>query len=238
MNANVGISTSAAGILWSESTEADTKASNWHILHVPLGSNEVTVLASTKDLKASEQSDDYQFILNPLVKGNRVYWEYYRYQHDEGSAIHKVFSVDINTPGVVREDIGNSIEGPSGNSDFWGDGLLSSALLEKDVENGLVQAFSSYSLTGKRQEILYLTQGPYGSLEAIQIGANKPSFSLTHDESLFLINTAKREALVFSGPKDSQVSGATQCGNILSWTFINDGAEYVTERYVFDSERN
>lgn len=238
MNANFGVSTSSAGIIWSETTAGDTKDTNWRILHVPTGSNEVTVLASKKDLKSSDQSEDYQFVLNPLVAENRVYWEYYRYQHDEGSAIHKVFSVDFNAPGVVREDIGNSVEGPSGNSDFWGAGLLSSALLEKDVENGLVQVFSAYSLTGKRQEILYLTQGPDGSSVAAQIGANKPSFSLAHAESVFLVDTAKREALVFSGPKDSQVSGATQCGRILSWTFINDGGEYATERYLFDSERN
>lgn len=238
MNTNIAISVSDVGIFWSESTEGDTEDTDWRILYAPRGSTEVTVLASKKDLKAGDQSDEYQFVLSPLVLGNRVYWEYYQYQHDEGTAINKVFSVDLNTPGVVREDIGNSVEGPSGNAGWWGDGLLSSALLEKDTDSGLVETFSSYSLAGKRKEVLYLREDPAEPSHATQIGTNKPYFSLTHAESVFLVDTAKREALVFSGPKDSQVSGATHCGSRLSWTFINDGAEYATERYIFDSERN
>lgn len=238
LTTNIGISLSAQGIFWNESTEGATEDADWRILHVPHGSNDVTVLASKQDLKASDQSEEYQFVVTPVVLEDRVYWAYYRLQPEEGTALHKVFSVDINTPGVVREELGNSVEGPSGNIGVWGDGLLSSALLEKDVENGLVQTFSSYSLAGKRKEVLSLTEGSDGSSEATQIGTNKPYFSLTHAESVFLVDTAKRETLVFSGPKDSQVSGATQCGGLLSWTFINDGAEYATERYVFDSQRN
>lgn len=227
---------STEGIFWNESTQDHTKETDWRIPSVHPGSNEVTALASKKDLAASDQSNEYQFVGKPMAVGDRVFWEYYEYQPADGSAINKVFSVDVKAPGVVREGIGDSVDAPSGSSQTWASDFISTALLEKSGEDELIEVLSSYALTGERKEILHMRQSGGTRSEVLLVGTDKPSFSLTHAESVLLVDTSKCEALLFSGPKDSQVSSTSQCGSMLSWVFLEEGAKHATERYVFDSE--
>ena len=68
------------------------------------------------------------------------------------------------------------------------------------------------------------------------MGADERGFAVEYGENLYLIDPRTRQTEMFQAPKDAQISGLTQCGPLVAWTYLGEYEDPVTKRYVYNRD--
>ena len=99
-----GMTVTDAGIIWGEIYSENASSRGWKILSVSPGSTEVRVLATRSWKKGPNDIFEHRMLSSPVLEDGRVYWSFERSNPEDDFYEEKLFSVDFEDPGTVRDE--------------------------------------------------------------------------------------------------------------------------------------
>ena len=156
-----GMTVTDSGIIWGEIHSENASSRGWKILSVSPGSTEVRVLATRSWKKGPNDILEHTMLRSPVLVDGRVYWNFQRSNPDDDFWEEKLFSVDLEDPGTVRDEFDPALtdaKPPTGPLYVWEDRVLAAVDVPDDREEGYRDTISSYAPGGKREEILRVAE--------------------------------------------------------------------------------
>lgn len=232
-----GMTVTDAGIIWGEIHSENASSRGWKILSVSPGSTEVRVLATHSWKKGPNDDVERTMLSSPVLADGRVYWNFERSNSEDDFSEEKLYSVDLEDPGAVRDEFDPTLtdeKPPKGSLYVWEDRVLAGVDVPADSEKGYTGTISSYAPGGKREEILREAEDSTAEYAMWLLGSDERGFAVEYDKNLYLVDPRTRETEMFQHPEGAEIAWLTQCGPLISWTFQGEFEDPATEHYVYN----
>lgn len=232
-----GMTVTDAGLIWGEIHSENASSRGWKILSVSPGSTEVRVLATRSWKKGPNDIFEHTMLRSPVLVDGRVYWNFERSNPEDDFYEEKLFSIDLEDPGTVRDEFDpapTDEKPPTGPLYVWEDRVLAAVDVPDDSEKGYTETISSYAPGGKREEILRVAEDSTAEYAMWLWGSDERGFAVEYDENLYLVDPRTRQTEIFQTPEDAEISWLTQCGPLISWTYQGGSEDLATKHYVYN----
>ena len=232
-----GMTVTDTGIIWGEIHSENASSRGWKILSISPGSTEVRVLATRSWKKGPNDILEHTMLRSPVLVDGRVYWNFERSNPDDDFYEEKLFSVDLEDPGTVRDEFDPALtdaKPPTGPLYVWEDRVLAAVDVPDDSEEGYRDTISSYAPGGKRDEILRVAEDSTAEYAMWLWGSDERGFAVEYDKNLYLVDPHTRQTEMFQTPEDAEISWLTQCGPLISWTYQGGSEDLATKHYVYN----
>ena len=236
-----GMTVTDAGIIWGEIHSENASSRGWKILSVSPGSTEVRVLATRSWKKGPNDIFEYTMLSSPVLADGRVYWSFQRSNTEDDFYEEKLYSVDLEDPGTVRDEFDPALTDEKVPKNLmyvnvWEDRVLAAVDVPDDSEKGYTGTISSYAPGGKREAILREAEDSSDEYGMRLWGSDERGFTVEYDENLYLVDPRTRQTEMFQHPEGAEISWLTQCGPRISWTYQGEFEDPVTKRYVYNRD--
>lgn len=236
-----GMTVTDSGIIWSEIHSKNASSRGWKILSVSPGSTEVRVLATRSWKKGPNDVFEHTMLSSPVLADGRVYWTFQRSNPEDDFYEEKLYSVDLEDPGTVRDEFEPALTDEKVPKNLmyvnvWEDRVLAAVDVPDNSEKGYTGTISSYTPGGKREAILREAEDSRDEYGMRLWGSDERGFAVEYGENLYLIDPRTRQTEGFQHPDGAEISWLTQCGPLISWTYYGDSEDLATKRYVYDRD--
>jgi hypothetical protein len=232
-----GMTVTDSGIIWGEIHSEDASSRGWKILSVSPGSTEVRVLATRSWKKGTNDIFEHTMLSSPVLADGRVYWSFQRSNTEDDFYEEKLYSVDLEDPGTVRDEFDPTLtdeKPPRGSLHVWEDKVLAAVDVPDNSEKGYMETISSYAPGGNRDEILRVAEDSTAEYAMWLWSSDERGLAVEYDKNLYLVDPRTRETEMFQHPEGDEISWLTQCGPLVAWTYQGEYEDPVTKRYVYN----
>lgn len=225
-------------IVWAETSDTTIVAGSWQLYSKPSRAQEPVLVAS------SDAGDDATLIslggseIQPVIYQDRIYWHESIRATSETPVVTTLKSVDLQGKEEPREE---------------GTGLAYPVALDKSLaaftlppmENAdrevpeefafpQPQGISLIELNAKTSELLQVSspapeEAHFGMLE----GSEK-TLTFSFNGETFMVDTENKRVTVFEEPQAASLTGLALCGDMATWSYMDQGGENLGKQYVYN----
>lgn len=217
-------------VVWAEIEDGTSLTGGWTIYNAPRDTGKASVLATSSDAGASDDTPMALGAPIPVISASRAFWQTPIEDPKSGAAAGHVVSADLAEHGSLR------VEHHAANAPANFGGTV--AFLDTSVnEDGtsLARGISVLVPGGEPVELLHVAPAAPAGLEIEAFDSEGTVFGFSYGGDHYVVDSASGSVASFPIPNNAAVAGSAICGSRSTWTLSYDGVP-TGERYIYNTQ--